>query len=132
MRDEGGVISIENQMFNKIVLFVISMSFSLLSFSSLQTQGKVKGFYINKDGTALLKLDVNIAACGTNGTGGWDFHYDTANTTNALLNQVYNQWTSMILAAQMSSTEIRLGYEPNSSEGTYCEISYVYFYNENL
>jgi hypothetical protein len=119
-------------MFSKLVIFIIVFSVSFASSAAIQTQGRVKGFYINNSGTALLKLEGNIAECGTNGNGGWDFQYDAASSTDLMLHQVGNQWTSMILAARMAGVEVRIGYEPATSPGGYCKLSYVYFYQESM
>jgi hypothetical protein len=119
-------------MIRKVVTFIVAMSVSLVSSATIQTQGNVKGFFINKSGTALLKLTVNTEECGTNGSGGWDFQYQSVNPTDALLNQLGNQWTSMILAARMANTEIRFGYEPAASVGGYCKLTYIYFYTESM
>ncbi len=88
-----------------------------------QAEGMVKGFYVNEAGQALLKLNVENPECGSQGTGGWDYFFNSTSNLHG------NQWTSMLIAARMSSSTIKIGYKPTSSPGQNCQLSFVYFYD---
>lgn len=98
--------------------------FSILWVASVSASaeiagGKVKGFIVSENGTASLRLVENNSACAT-GNSGWDYNFPINSTYGDL-------WSSMILAARMSDSTIRVVYTPNPSGA--CSIKSVYFYD---
>jgi hypothetical protein len=109
-------------MLNKILIFII-MLLSNFTFAADQADGNVKGFFINSDNLGLLKLTKEVTGCGAESSGGWDFSFDTTTDSG-------KQWVSMLLAARMSASLVRVGYLPAPTQnGTYCSLDYVYFYD---
>ena len=110
-------------MANKIALFVMLYLVSSVSLA-LQSSGTVKAFYVSESGRALVKLSTENSDCG-NAT--WTYTFSSA-SSDLKANTVANQWSSMFLAARMSSSKISIGYEAATPEGSYCKLTYVYFY----
>jgi len=104
-----------------MVLF--SIVYSNFSLADGQSSGQIKGVYIDSAGQGLLKLTLPNSECGSAGTGGWDYSYDS---TSSIFGQ---QWTSFLLAARMSSSIVKIGYKTSAGTGVPCELSYVYFYD---
>ena len=89
---------------------------------AVEFHGKVTGFYINKNGEALVRLkstqpNQTISCASGNG---WDL---TFNSTT----EVGKMWVSMIMASRLSNTEIKVGYLPNPTG--ICSVNYFYYYD---
>jgi len=84
-----------------------------------QIGGKVKGFLVDDNGGARVRLVENNSDCAT-GSSGWDYRFSTESDKGRL-------WSSMIIAARMSDKIIRIGYTPNESGS--CLVTFVYFYD---
>lgn len=106
-----------------VMMILFSITYSHVGIADGQSAGLVKGVFIDSQGQGLLKLTVPNAACGSVGTGGWDYSYDS---TSSVFGQ---QWTSFLLAARMSSKLVKIGYKTSTGTGVPCELSYVYFYD---
>ena len=90
--------------------------------SAVEFRGHVKGFYINSSQQALLTLKQDETANKPNcGSGNlWDFQFNIAS-------EHAKGWISMLLSAQATGKNIRVGYTP--SESGYCNVNYLYFYD---
>jgi len=102
----------------KILISVLLICYSGLSFSAPQYSGKVKGFYVNNDELVLVKLDISTPECGNTN---WPFEFSASSP-------VAKEWVSMLLMAKSSQTKINVGYTANTATGGRCSIAYFYFY----
>ena len=85
-------------------------------------RGTVSGFYINKNGEALVRIKGTVPNQAINCTAGngWDLTFSSATEVGKI-------WVSMLMATRLSNSEIRVGYVPNSAG--ICTVDYFYYYD---
>ena len=107
-----------------VLLSILVCCSPMFTSSALAAEfrGHVKGFYINSSQQALLTLKQdqtdNKPSCESGNL--WDFQFNVAS-------EHAKGWISMVLSAQATGKDIRIGYV--ASDSGYCNVNYVYFYD---
>ena len=105
-------------MLKKLILIVAASCIAVSAYAA-EYEGKVKGFYINNSGEALVRLEngSNLPDCGH---PNWHFRFN-------MNGPFTKEWVSMILMARASDKTIIVGYTPGST--SYCSVSFFYFWS---
>jgi hypothetical protein len=101
--------------------FVMVACMLSLPASAIENSGLVKGFYVDTNGTVLLKLVVNTSVppqCSGGGAAAWDYVF-------TLSNSAAKQWMNMITIARTTAIPIRIDYTANTTG--ICSVNYLFF-----
>lgn len=78
---------------------------SVCCFSAPEYSGVVKGLYVNKYKTVLVRLESLTPTCGDSS---WPFEFQSDS-------EVAQEWMSLLLYSKASNKPIVVGYNPNAT-----------------